>query len=144
MFLDNSWMCYFRVCLLVYQLGQRNKNYQRYVYLFCFCTREKVEEIETFTLIKEKGILWDRGNLFLESWNWMRGLSEKKEKLKGQQRNIHVDCGRKTWIWPCFVSFSVGRFFSTVVMFCSTTHDNDGDGSWGWMKTNQQVITSER
>ena len=129
MFLDNSWMCYFRVCLLVYQLGQRNKKYQRYVYLFCSCTEEKVEEIETFTLIKEKGILWDRGNLFWRAeieWE----VSEKREKLKGNNT---------CWMWRKNMTI----FFSTNVMFCFTTNDNDGNMESEWkLALNEDKSTS--
>ena len=35
-------------------------------------------------------------------------------------------------------------FFSTNVMFCFTTHDNDGNMESEWELANQQVITSER
>ena len=95
-------------------LGQRNKKYQRYVYLFCFSPQQKVEEIETFTLIKEKGILLDWGNLI---WEELKLNEVRKEREKKKKHLL-----KETWIltfehvsWVC-VSMS-GHFFLQLWCF---------------------------
>ena len=53
------------------------KSTKENVNLFCFCTKEKVKEIETFTLIKEKGILRLRETV--QTVAYLRTLLKSKE-----------------------------------------------------------------
>ena len=115
-------------------LGQRNKKYQRYVYLFCFSPQQKVEEIETFTLIKEKGIPWDWGNLVWEELK-LNEVRKEREKEKNTIYWRKHECN----FWACVVSLllNVRTFFSTIVMLCYETIDNDGEWEPQWRQINK-------
>lgn len=121
------------------QLGQRNKKYQRYVYLFCFSPQQKVEEIETFTLIKEKGILRDWGNLV---WEELK-LNEVRKEREKEKNNLLEETWMLTFEHVSWVSMS-GHFLYNCDVLLWDYWQWWRVGALGSMKTNQQIITSKR